>query len=165
MVTFAKMVAPEPIEAPFLTRVVSTFQSFSVCRPPPGAVARGISVVDKGHIVPDENVVFDSHAFADESMTGDLAPRAYSGVLLNLNERSELALIPNLAPVKVYELRKFDILAELDVRGYASEVVHAYTASPLRFKDSSAASSIRTIRKPAKPSLMGGSPVWMQSTK
>ena len=41
MTTFARIVAPEPIEAPFFTTVVSTFQSLSVCRPPPVAVARG----------------------------------------------------------------------------------------------------------------------------
>src|ERR687887_582967 len=39
--TFDRIVAPEPIEAPFLTKIRSTCQSFSVCRPPLGLVARG----------------------------------------------------------------------------------------------------------------------------
>ena len=41
MVTLGRMVAPEPIDTPFLTSVVSTFQSASVCSSPDGVVARG----------------------------------------------------------------------------------------------------------------------------
>ena len=41
MVTLLRMVDPEPTEAPFLTRVGSTFQSSSVCKPPVAFVARG----------------------------------------------------------------------------------------------------------------------------
>src|ERR1035441_405277 len=37
----ARMVAPDPIEAPFLMIVFSTFQSASVCKLPAAAVARG----------------------------------------------------------------------------------------------------------------------------
>src|SRR5206468_7904292 len=41
IVTFARIVAPEPMEAPCLTSVGSTRQSLSVCSPPCGLVARG----------------------------------------------------------------------------------------------------------------------------
>src|ERR1700722_2793792 len=41
IVTFASIVEPDPIEAPFLTTVFSTFQSASVCNWPSAAVARG----------------------------------------------------------------------------------------------------------------------------
>src|ERR1700722_1559191 len=41
MVTLERIVAPDPIEAPFFTKVSSTFQSDSVCRFPSAAVARG----------------------------------------------------------------------------------------------------------------------------
>src|SRR5262249_59172928 len=41
IVTFDRMVAPDPTEAPFLTTVASTFQSCSVCKVPSGLVARG----------------------------------------------------------------------------------------------------------------------------
>jgi len=41
MVKLARMVAPEPMDAPFLTTVGSTFQSFSVRKVPSGFVARG----------------------------------------------------------------------------------------------------------------------------
>lgn len=40
MVTLARMVAPEPMDAPVCTQVGSTAQSRSVCRLPP-VVARG----------------------------------------------------------------------------------------------------------------------------
>ena len=58
MVTLARMVHPEPIEAPFLTNVRSTFQSASVCRPPSCRRPR-VEVVDERHAVADEHVVFD----------------------------------------------------------------------------------------------------------
>src|SRR5579863_8618470 len=41
IVKFARMVAPDPIEAPRFTSVFSTCQSASVCSPPSGVVARG----------------------------------------------------------------------------------------------------------------------------
>jgi len=41
MTTFERIVDPEPIEAPRLTNVVSTCQSFSVWSPPSEVVARG----------------------------------------------------------------------------------------------------------------------------
>ena len=41
IVKFARIVAPEPIEAPRFTSVFSTCQSASVCSPPSGVVARG----------------------------------------------------------------------------------------------------------------------------
>ena len=41
MTTFERIVDPDPIDAPFLTMVASTFQSFSVCSSPVGVVDRG----------------------------------------------------------------------------------------------------------------------------
>ena len=41
MITLERIVEPEPIDAPFFTRVGSTFQSASVCNFPSFAVARG----------------------------------------------------------------------------------------------------------------------------
>ena len=60
MQVLARMVAPEPIEAPFFTTVRSTCQSASVCKPPVAVVARGYRVVDEHHAVPDEDVVFNA---------------------------------------------------------------------------------------------------------
>jgi hypothetical protein len=39
--TLARMVAPEPIDAPFFTSVRSTVQSASVCSAPVAVAARG----------------------------------------------------------------------------------------------------------------------------
>src|ERR1051325_497621 len=41
IVTLQRIVAPDPIDAPLHTLVFSTFQSASVCNPPPATVARG----------------------------------------------------------------------------------------------------------------------------
>ena len=60
MVRLARMVAPEPIDAPLLhPRGLPTFQSASVCSSPSSVGGAGIRVVDEGHAVPDEHVVFD----------------------------------------------------------------------------------------------------------
>ena len=74
MTTFARMVAPDPIDAPCLYQSSSRPSS----RPPSAArrlavVARGIGVVDERDAVADEDVVFDGHAFADEGVARDLA--------------------------------------------------------------------------------------------
>ena len=106
MTTLARMVAPEPIDAPALTSVRSTFQSFSVCSSPSDVVARGIRVVDEHHAVADEHVVLDRDAFADERVARNLAAPADGGVLLDLDERADLGVVADLAAVEVDELRR-----------------------------------------------------------
>src|SRR5208283_672982 len=41
MVTLLRIVEPDPMDAPFRTKVLSTFQSASVCNSPVGVVERG----------------------------------------------------------------------------------------------------------------------------
>jgi len=65
----ARMVAPERLTPPAGQPVRSTFQVLSVCNPPFGAVARG-TIVDEHDAVTDEDVVFDTHPFADEGVAG-----------------------------------------------------------------------------------------------
>ena len=57
-------------------RLFRRCQSFSVCSPPSAVVAPRIRIVDERHAMADENVVFDGHAFADESVAGNLAAPA-----------------------------------------------------------------------------------------
>ena len=52
-------------------------------------------------------------------------------VLLDLDECADLGFVADLAAVQIDELRQLDVFAQLDVGRNASEVVHAYTASPL----------------------------------
>src|SRR5262245_4186088 len=55
--------------------------------------------IDEGDTVPDEDVVLDRHALADEGMTRDLAPTADFGILLNLDERANLRAISDFAAI------------------------------------------------------------------
>jgi hypothetical protein len=54
--------------------------------------------------VPDENIVLDYHAFADERMTGDLAAFADSCILLNFHKCANPCLVPDLAPIEIRKL-------------------------------------------------------------
>ena len=102
-----------PMDAPFLTTVRSTFQSASVCRFPSGRGGARIGVIDKRHSMPDEDIVFDDDAFADKGVTGDLAALTHRRIFLDFHERTDLGLVPDLAPVQIDELRKPDILPQL----------------------------------------------------
>src|SRR6266849_1932459 len=97
----------------------------------------------------DEHVVLDRDAFANEAMAGDLAVLSDCCILLNLNKCSDFRVVADLAAIKVDELGKADVLAELYIRGDAQEVTHNSTTLPFCWRDLSAASSIRTTRRPA----------------
>ena len=60
-----------------------------------------------------------------------------------------------LAAVQVDELRELDVFSQLDVRRDADEFAHSWTTLPFCCSDWSAASSMRTTRSPAAPSLNG----------
>ena len=58
----------------------------------------------------DEDVVLDRHAFTDEGVARNLAPPADLCILLDLDERSDLRFVADLAAVQVDELRELDVL-------------------------------------------------------
>ena len=146
---------------------VSTFQSVSVWSPPSGGGRARIGIVHECHAMTNEDVVLNRDAFADERMARDLAAPPDTRILLNLDEGADLGFVADLAAVKIDELRKFDGLAELYIRPDRAEFVlaHRRTSSPLFWIDASAASSMRTTRSPAWPSLKGVLPFMMQSAK
>src|ERR1035441_4197021 len=95
-VRLARMVAPEPMEAPRRMRVEATFirRGASIGTTPDegggdlpivlgleGSVRRSsrVEVVDEGDAVADEDVVFNGDAFADEGVAGDFAIAADLG--------------------------------------------------------------------------------------
>src|SRR3984893_2825961 len=78
------------------------------------AVAVGcarITIVDKSDAVPDKDVVFQGYAFTNKSVTRNLAARADSGVFLDLDKRSNLGLVANLAAIEVDETKDAPIAA------------------------------------------------------
>src|SRR6202050_1152529 len=77
-------------------------------------------IVDKNHAMSDEHPVLDHDARADKGVAGDLAALADPRLLLNLDEGADAAIVADLASVEVYERRKADVFAELDVIGHTN---------------------------------------------
>src|SRR5271154_4353631 len=125
----------------------------------------GIGIVDKGNIMADEHFVFYHHTFTDKRVARNLAVLADLGIFLNLDESSYFGAVANLAAIQVDKFRKAHIFSELYIRGNANELIHSWMILPFCLRDSSAASSMRTMRKPAWPSLKGVLLLRMQSTK
>lgn len=74
-----------------------------------------ILVINKHDPVPDKDLVFNGHAFANETVRRDFTMAAHTRALLNLNERSDAGSVANLAAVQIYEVINFDILPEFYV--------------------------------------------------
>ena len=105
--------------------------------------------------MPNENIVFNRDAFADERVARYLASAPNLGVFLNLDEGSDFRFFADLAAIQIDEFRELDVFAELYIR---SKLQYSFTGEPTlpSFGSTrSAASSIRTMRKPAMPSLNG----------
>ena len=68
-----------------------------------GRCSSGIAIVDEGYAVADEDVIFDHDPFADKSVTGNLAALANRGVLLNLDESTDLRLVAYFTSVEIDE--------------------------------------------------------------
>ncbi len=81
--TFARIVDPEPIEAPFLGH------------------RTGIAVVDECHAMADENAILNIDTFTDKRVTGDFAILSNSGVFLNFDEGANLCVIADFTAVEV----------------------------------------------------------------
>src|SRR5207253_3675520 len=72
------------------------------------AVAVGcawITIVDESDAVPDKDVVFQGHALTNKCVTRNFAARPDSGVLLDLDKRSNLGLVANLTTIEVDETK------------------------------------------------------------
>src|SRR6202035_816605 len=102
-----------------------------------------------------KHIVSNLHAFTDDSVAGNFAATAHFCIFLNFNKRPNLRLIADFASVKIDEFRQFDVFPHLHAGRDANIVVHRVMASPRLRMDRSAASRIRTTRRPASPSLNG----------
>src|SRR5438309_4489262 len=102
-----------------------------------------IRVVDEGDAMADEDVILDRHAFTDEGVARNLAPPADLRILLDLDERSDLRFVADLAAVQVDELRELDVLPQLDVGRNAERFVGPHQQAP--FPEMTAAGVARRI--------------------
>jgi hypothetical protein len=57
----------------------------------------------------DKDVVLDGHALANKGVRGDLAIPSDEGVLLDLDERSDPAVVADRAAVEIDEGKNFDV--------------------------------------------------------
>src|SRR5207253_1383563 len=101
------------------------------------------------------HVVLNVHALADERVAGNLAAAPDPRILLNLDEGPDFGFVANFTTVEVNEFGELYVFSELDGRGDRNELAHSASASPRLRTDFSAASRIRTTRRPAAPSLNG----------
>jgi len=61
------------------------------------------AVVNKDNAMPNEDFIFNRDAIADEAVAGDLAASADARAALNLDKRSDTAVIANFASVHIHE--------------------------------------------------------------
>src|ERR1041385_5867622 len=96
-----------------------------ITRDLPGSVRVGSAgnlIVNKSDAVPDEDLVFDRHTFADEAMTGDFAVAADTGTLLDLDEGSHAGAVADFAPIEVYEIMNDYIASEFYIKPNHTEL-------------------------------------------
>src|SRR5437867_10987925 len=134
IVTLARMVAPEPIEAPFFSCRLHSPVLLGLQR---AVRVRGtrVGIVDEGDPVADEHVVLDRDAFADERVARNLTILADLGVLLDLDEGADLGVVAYLTTIEVDEPRQLDAFAKLHVGGDTDVLAHSVTALPLSLRD------------------------------
>src|SRR5207248_2472370 len=90
-----------------------------VTRGLPGSIGIGSTwqlVINKGDAVSNEDLVFDGHPFADETMTGDFAVAPDTCPILDLDEGSQAGAVADFAAVKIYEMIDDHIASEFYVR-------------------------------------------------
>ena len=107
-----KMVALDPIEAPFFTMVLITFQSASVCGLPSALVALGKQIVCKHYTVTDKNIVFNMHAFTNKTMAGNFTIFPYESAFLNFHKCADFGIVINAAAISIYKIENPRILTE-----------------------------------------------------
>ena len=104
----------------------------------------------------DEALVLDVHAFADEAVAADFAAASDAGVLLHLDEGADAGLVTDFAAVEVHEGMDDHVPAEADIIGDAAILAaHRVIRPPWALMLRWAASKMRTMRRPAAPSVKG----------
>ena len=74
-----------------------------------------VAVVGENNMVPDENVVLQSDAFANESVAGNFTTAANFRAFLDFDKRADFHIVANFTAVKIGEAENTDIPAQLDV--------------------------------------------------
>jgi|HubBroStandDraft_6_1064221.scaffolds.fasta_scaffold21448_4 hypothetical protein len=75
----------------------------------------------------DENVVFNRDPLTYECVTGDFAIFPDRRVFLYFNERSDLRVVPDFAPVQIDEFGKLHATSQLHARRNRAVFAHSGT--------------------------------------
>ena len=81
-----------------------------------------IFVVDEGHAMTHEDLVFNRHAFTDKSMARDFAVTTHAGTFLNLDEGTDFSAVADLATVEVNEMVNDYVTTESNVSSDYAEL-------------------------------------------
>ena len=109
------IVAPDPIEAPRLTRVGSHFHSPSLGQAFVIGRARK-AIIDERDIVTDKHFVLQGYAFTKKGMALNFAIVPNRRAFLNLNKGADAHSVADDAPVKIHESVHPHVTTEFDVR-------------------------------------------------
>lgn len=114
-VTPQSKVAPDPMDAPRLTRVGVQAQSDSVLQLAIAIGGPGIAVVDESNVVANKDIVFQGDSLTDESMARNLAAIANLDPFLNLHEGPNLHVVPDFTTVKIGKIVDANIFSQPDI--------------------------------------------------
>jgi len=81
-----------------------------------------IFVVDEGHAMTHEDLVFDRHAFTDERVTRYFAVTTHARTFLNLDEGTDFGAVADLATVEVNEMVNDYVTTESNVSSDYAEL-------------------------------------------
>jgi hypothetical protein len=75
----------------------------------------GMEVVDKGDIVPDEDPVFERHAFANEGMARNFATVPDFDALLDFDECADFYAVSNFTTIQIDKPMESNVFTQLDI--------------------------------------------------
>ena len=81
-----------------------------------------IFVVDEGHAMTHEDLVFDRHALTDKRVTRYFAVATHVGAFLNLDEGTDFSAVADLAAVEVNEMVNDYVTTESNVSSDYAEL-------------------------------------------
>ena len=81
------------------------------------AVIRGtrMEVIGESNIVADEDLIFQSHTFANKSMTRNFATIPDFDALLDFDERADFYVVSNFATIQVDKPMEPNVFTQLDI--------------------------------------------------
>ena len=87
------------------------------------------AVIDEGHAMTDENLVFEGDSLAKKAVAGNFTTVAHANTSLDLHKGADLHVVPDLAAIQVGESEYLYSLAQFDVGRDALKVLGAAHAA------------------------------------